>query len=364
MFKDILEKYLSGSRSNTKRPGGDRDRPVYPGLGDNEKYIRQQFGGTRDLIIRYFNIAGHTRAMLVYLDNMADSNIINRYILGPLMERRLDPAENVEGIVRTIVAVGSIQTHANIPEALEKVLYGNTAIFVQGRASVMVAETKGWQHRAVEEPETEPSVRGSREGFTESAMINQTLVRRRVRSARLRFESLALGEVTQCDVVLAYIEGLVKPQLLENIKGRLKEIKIDGILGSGYIEELIGDHPLSPFPTITHTEKPDRLAAALLEGRVGIIVDGTPLVLVVPTVFTDFFIAVDDYLERYYFGTFIRWLRYMALIMALILPSLYIAVTTHHHEMLPPQLALSIAGAPGGGAIFRLYRGPINGGGL
>lgn len=349
MLNKLFKKYAlpkkQGMNNNTADTGADESTPVYHSLIDNEKFLRREFGSTRDLIIRHFVIAGRAQAMLVYLDNMVDLKIINEHILEPLMEERTYPVSDLEDLVRTVISVGQISTASKMKELLTHVLYGNAAVFVDNMPQALVVESKGWQHRAIEKPETESNVFGPQEAFIESAVVNQTIIRRRVRSTKLRFDQMTVGEVTQTDVVVTYIEGLAKPELVDEVKRRLKNIKIDGTFCCGYFMELMDDNPTSPFPTIDSTERPDRLVSSLLEGRVGIIIDGAPFTLIVPVRLINFLMVPDDYYQRFYFSTVMRWLRILAFAIALTLPSLYIAVTTHHQEMLPTPLALTIAGA-------------------
>lgn len=345
MLKKLIKKISPGRKDKSQNTASVNKTPIYPSLTKVEKYLRQEFGNTSDLIIRRFVIAGQVPALLVYLDNMVDLKIVNEHIMEPLMEKQHYPVEDIEELVRTVVTVGQVQIFHTMDKVLEDVLYGSTAVFIEQMPLALVADTKGWKFRDIQKPDSEQNVLGPKEAFTETAIINQTILRRRIRSTRLRFEQLTVGEISKTDVFIAYIDGLAKPELIEEVKQRFNQFKIDGVPATNYLIELIDDHPLSPFTTIERTERPDKMTAALLEGRVGIIVDGTPFQLIVPTIFWDFLMTTDDYAGRFYFGSFMRILRILSLIVTLTLPSLYIAITTHHQEMLPTALALSIAGA-------------------
>jgi len=155
--------------------------------------------------------------------------------------------------------------------------------------------------------------------------------------------SLKIGRETKTQVIITYIENIADPTLIKEVKNRLSRIDIDGVLESGYIEEFIEDHPFSPFPQVLTTERPDVASANLLEGRVAILVDGTPFVLIVPVTLYSLLQAADDYYQRYLIGTLVRWLRYVFLLIALTLPSLYVAILTFHQEMIPTTLLLTIA---------------------
>lgn len=186
-------------------------------------------------------------------------------------------------------------------------------------------------------------VRGPRDSFVETLETNIALIRRRIKHPGLRMESTVIGKLTLTDVVVAYVEGVSRHGVADEVRRRLGRIEIDGVLESGQIEGLIEDQPLSPFPQVMRSERPDRVAAALTEGRVAILVDGTPFVLMIPATLSTFLTASEDYYERPFIGTFLRLLRYLALAISLSLPSLYVALTTFHQEMLPTPLVLSIA---------------------
>lgn len=216
-------------------------------------------------------------------------------------------------------------------------------LFLEGYQTCIVASTRGWRDRAVSEPQSQTVVRGPRDSFTETLRTNTALIRRRIKSPKLWIESQQIGEFTKTDIALVYIDGIADEQVIQEVKERLSKIDIDGILESGYIEELIQDEDYTPFPTMHNTERPDSVAAGLLEGRIAILVDGTPFVLMVPALFIQFFQAAEDYYQRADISTLIRLMRYMAFFLALLTPSAYIALTTFHQEMLPFALLISIA---------------------
>jgi spore germination protein KA len=193
------------------------------------------------------------------------------------------------------------------------------------------------------ESTTETVVRGPKEGFTENLRTNTALIRRKIKTPHLWLESKKIGRETVTDVAIMYIDGIANEKVIKEVHSRLDRIEIDGILESGYIEELIQDEALSPFPTVYYSERPDKIAAELLEGKVAILVDGTPIVLVVPALFVSFIQAAEDYYQRADISTLIRLLRFFSLFIALLGPSLYIAITTFHQEMLPTGLLINLA---------------------
>ncbi|MCL6477251.1 MAG: spore germination protein [Peptococcaceae bacterium] len=324
-----------------------------PRLDDNLNLLESILGRNTDVIIRRFRLgmAEQTGAAVIYVDGMVDKNVLNSNVMKPLMlESRkagFSPAgENLLGLVRNFtVTVSNIRDTHIMDDVVTGILYGDVILLIDGQDTALILGIKGWSAREVTEPESEVLVRGPREGFTETLRTNTTLIRRRLRSPNLTFEDLHIGRVSNTVVTIAYIRGIASPELVDEVKNRLRRIDIDGVLESGYLEELIEDNPYSPFPHIFHTERPDRVAAALLEGRVAVLTDGTPITLIVPGEFITFMQSPEDYYERYILGTSIRWLRYIAFTISLLLPSLYIAITTFHQEMIPTRLLISLAAA-------------------
>jgi hypothetical protein len=207
----------------------------------------------------------------------------------------------------------------------------------------LILSTRKYESRTVAEPEAETEIRGPRDGFVENIETNAALIRRRIKDYGLRFENLKIGQRTKTNISIAYIESLVNESILKEVKIRLNRINVDSILESSYIEEFIEDSPTSVFPQIEHTERPDVVSAAILEGRIAILVDNTPFVLMVPSIFWNFLASGGDYYERYHIGAFLRWLRLLSLFLSLSLSSFYILLTSFHQEMLPTTLALKIA---------------------
>lgn len=319
-------------------------------LKQNLDTITKALGDAQDLTIRKFTMASDdkVKAAVVALEGMTEHNLINEQVLKNLMldVRFEDPTGN-QALFQRIKTNGisslAIKEVKTIDEAVKGIIAGDTVFLLDGVNQALVIGSRGFKQRAVSDPLTEGVVRGPRDGFTETLSNNIALIRRRIKSPDLRLFGLKVGERTQTDVSIVYLEGVAKPELVDEVKKRIEKIKIDGVLESGYLEEFIEDSPFSPFPQIEHTERPDKVSAAILEGRVAIMVDTTPFVLIVPTIFLQFIQAVEDYYERFYFGSFIRGIRFLALFLSIAMPALYIAVTSFHQEMIPTPLALSIA---------------------
>ncbi|MCL6610800.1 MAG: spore germination protein [Peptococcaceae bacterium] len=322
-------------------------------LNANLDVLESILGQNDDLVVRRFRlgVAGQAGAAVVYINGMVQTDTINSAILKPLMlESRMAGFASAGGDLLELVrdcalCVSGSSDAPDMGKVVDGVLYGNVALMVDGEDTALIMDMKGWETRGISEPPSEVLVRGPREGFTEALRTNTSMIRRRLRSPNLVLESLNVGRVSHTEVVIAYINGTADPDLVSEVKRRLRRIDIDGVLESGYLEEFIEDSPYSPFPQVLHTERPDRVAAALLEGRVAIFTDGTPFVMIVPATIISFLQSPEDYFERYFLGTAIRLLRYIALASSLLLPSLYIAVTTFHQEMIPTRLLISLAAA-------------------
>jgi len=251
----------------------------------------------------------------------------------------------VQVVKESAIYVGSIQETQNTEDVLTGILSGDTALFIDGTNGALLASIRGWATRTVDEPKTEAVVRGPREGFIESLSTNISLLRRKIRNPHLKFEKSTVGTQTRTVICVAYIEGIADTKTVQEVRDRLSRIETDSILESGYIEEFIEDAPYSIFPTVGNSEKPDIVAAKLLEGRIAIFTDGTPFVLTVPYLFLEAFQNSEDYYSRPYLSTFIRWLRLLSFFIATFLPALYVAITTFHQELLPTALMISIASA-------------------
>ncbi|KKM11411.1 hypothetical protein SY88_08800 [Clostridiales bacterium PH28_bin88] len=335
-------------------PGGP-DIFLSRGLAANLRQVRSILGDSPDIVVREFDIGVHppVRAALVFVDGLAGKPSVHEHIMKSLMldasrtgtVEKQSPGLSMADIKESLLTMADVKEEPDLQKIIHGVLSGDTALLVDGFPVALVVVTRGWESRGISEPITEGAVRGPRDGFVETLRTNTALLRRRIKSPDLRFETMPVGRATRTDVTIAYIKDIVNEGVLAEVRRRLGRIDTDSVLESGYLEEFLRDHPYTPFPLIEYSERPDKIAAALLEGRVAILVDGTPFVLVVPAVFLQFFQASEDYYTLYHFGTLLRWGRFMGFLFTLYLPSLYIAVTTIHHELLPTSLALTIAGA-------------------
>jgi spore germination protein KA len=306
-----------------------------------------------DIVIKDFKF-GHNptvRGIIVYFDGLVDKNQIEFNLLKPLMLEMDVSHQDInyknQDIIKTIqekiLSIADLKTLENLQELCNHISSGDTVLLVEGYAIGLAASTRSWQGRPIQTPENEVVIFGSKEGFCETLRFNTALLRRRIKSTNFKIESMVIGKITQTDVVLCYIDHIAPPQLVKEVKERLKKIDIDGILDTSYLIEFIVDDRNTMFTQAMHTEKPDRVCGNLLEGRVCIMVDGSPMALILPISFPQYWTSSEDYSIHYIPASLFRILRFAAFWIALLLPSIYVAVITYHHEMIPTPLLLTIA---------------------
>lgn len=326
--------------------------PIDPSATANAGYLQRLLASPSDLIVKEIAIGtGDGRVVVCCIDGLVDRTIIDDRVLRPIMSKSpLDEtifasSDFLVWLQDYVLPLQGASLANDMNEAVDALLAGDTVLFADGSRQALVMSSKGWQTRAIEEPQTEAIIRGPRDGFTEEIRTNTALIRKRIRDPNLRMVSRTIGRRGRAELVVAYVEGIVHPELVKEVMRRVDTLDMDVFEGSGFVEQWLSDHPLSPFPTITSTERPDKVSGALLQGRVAIIVEGTPFQLIVPATFTTFFQSPEDYYQSWLIATSLRLLRYMAAFIATFLPALYIALLEYHHGMLPSRLAFSIAGS-------------------
>uniref|UniRef100_UPI00403F6815 spore germination protein n=1 Tax=Paenibacillus sp. FSL R7-0216 TaxID=2921677 RepID=UPI00403F6815 len=339
--------------SQTSAPG--EPQPLFTDLEANLHAIQETLGNSTDIIIRSLPIGhkGDRSMALLFTDGLADQKVITDFIMKSVMldinifgqtDRTVDPPSDVVLALKSYaLTIGDVRDVSDFDALYQALLSGDTVILVDGQDQGVVCSTRGWKDRGVSEPASENVVRGPRESFVESLRTNTALIRRKIKDPHLWLETMQIGRITRTDVAIMYIKGIANDEVVQEVRDRLTRIDVGSILESGYIEESIQDETFSPFPTIYNSERPDVIAAELMEGKVAILVDGTPFVLVVPALFVSFLHASEDYYQRADISSFIRLLRYLGIIISLLGPSLYVAITTFHQEMLPTQLLISLA---------------------
>jgi spore germination protein KA len=328
----------------------DQQHLVTSDLQRNVSYIKGLFQASSDIVFRSFSIGKNleVNAFLVAIDGLHDKIAVNENVLKPLMNldfRNFEGTDLLTYIEKSVLTIGSIKKENSMEKSVALLMKGDPLLFVDGLNGIYVLGTRGWEMRSIEEPVTEVSVRGSREGFVETLRTNTSMLRRIIHDPKLQIEQTLLGEITQTDVAIAYMDGIASPEIVLEVKKRLQRIKIDAVLESGYIEAYIEDAAFSLFPTISNTERPDVVAARLLEGRVAIIVDGSTAVLTVPHLMLEAFQYPDDYYLRSYYVTMLRLLRMLGFLVSTLLPASFVAFQDFHKEIFPTDLLISLAAA-------------------
>lgn len=318
-------------------------------LHTNLEIIKDQlnYPQNKDIIIREFRLANpdRTRAFLVYMDGMIDRkafyNLLECLMIPQNFEReKQNPICDV--IPEEIIRAGEMTKEYNFSSAIKFILNGLTVIFIDGCSYAISIETKGFEKRSVEGPSMESVIFGSQEAFIESLRTNVTLIRRIIKNKNLVTELVQLGEKNNAMCAIMYIKGIANPALVEEFTRRINSIKTDFLYSTGALEQFVEDSPLAIIPQTLITERPDRTASFLIEGKVAAIVDGSPYALVVPATFISLLQTHEDSNLRWQFGTFLRMIRFIAMSLALLLPGIYIALTNFHQEMIPTDLLISI----------------------
>ncbi|WP_246367059.1 spore germination protein [Paraliobacillus salinarum] len=319
---------------------------------ENKQVIYQALGESADITSRTISVDKQNQIsmVLLYINGLVDQKIIQNMVLETLMiemdeqtkQEVAQTPKDIQSIYQEFSLIAEeLQT---IEELILAILNGDTVFFIDGKTSGFSIKTQGDQtSRGVQQTTTQQVVRGPKDSFTESIDTNVALVRKRIKDPNLWSKKKVIGSKTHTTVVYAYLNGVVSSDLVTEVEERLSKIEVNSILESGNIEEFIQDETYTPFPTVYNTERPDAIAAGILEGRIAIFVDGTPDVLLVPVLFKHFLQSPEDYYQRSDIATLLRWLRTLALFLSLLTPSIYIALTTFHQEMIPTTLLISLA---------------------
>ncbi|MCQ1528297.1 spore germination protein [Lutispora saccharofermentans] len=359
MLKFIQKKFrfwniMSNSLYDDSNDEEDAKAVFSLNLKENIDILKNILGQSDDIVIREFAFGNSMKknGAVVFIEGLTNKTIINENIIMPLMygsrfagSEEIPDIDNIDSIRKCMVAAGDVERVSIVDKAVESCLSGYTILIVDGSREVLIVNSSGWKSRGVEEPKTEAVVRGPREGFSETLRTNTALLRRKIKNPNLALKTIVIGKNTKTNVCIAYLKGTANARLIEEIIRRLKRINTDSILESGYIEQFIEDAPFSIFPTIANSEKPDIVAAKILEGRAAIMVDGTPFVLTVPMVFIENFQSAEDYYSRPYLASLIRMLRFLSYLISILAPAIYVALTTFHQELIPTPLLLTMAAA-------------------
>ncbi|WP_412679431.1 spore germination protein [Brevibacillus fortis] len=335
----LRRKKTSAKDRMSRRSESHYVREIHDQLPDNIAELQRIFTLTPDLVIRQFNsLQVEGQIALVYLRSLADKNSINNNVLRPLLNQR----EGADKSLFELLSVGKVFTVYNFQSVETEILQGSSVLFIEGRKEALVVETHGWPQRAIEDPQLEASLKGAHQGFVETDAQNIALIRRYIPNRELKIKEIWVGERGATKLSVMFLADVANPDVLQELEDRIKLIEVDTILNTGELEEYIEDNPYSPFPQLITSERPDTVASHLLQGKIAVIVDRSPSVLIGPASFPSFFQNVDDYSTRWLVATFIRMLRYLAFIVATFLPAIYIALISFNYEVIPLDLILSI----------------------
>lgn len=300
----------------------------------NIKMVEEHFCHTEDLMKKEL-LFSKQKCVILFLDPLVKKELLQSSIIEPLLEGEIDGIEQ-------IVHAAEVKKTTLISEVGKQLLDGFCVILLEDDSQAYTASVGGIEGRSIEEPNNERSIKSSHDGFVEEFSSNLQLLRKRMKSPYLKVKYFTIGNLTHTKVGMVYLENLANKELVDEVERRITSNEIDQLYSTGDLEELIEDHPFSPFPQNLATERPDRAVSYLADGKIIIIVDGSPRVLVVPITFFAFYQAPDDYNSRWLVGSFFRVIRIFSFIVAISLPAIYIAIVSYHSEVLPIGILYSI----------------------
>lgn len=351
---------------------------IFTEIDKNLDFLKYKYNALicNDVIIREFSLLAQNieyKAFVMYIDGMVDSPVINEFILSPLMmrnranifddkqkkfvsEEKIDNVtlknfkkskekNLVDFIYNSLIPQNSVDKVTDFSDVYSAINMGNCMLFVDSLDTAFNLDVKGFKQRNIDSPSNEVVVRGSQEAFVENIRTNTSMIRRLVNNENLVMETLTVGQITKTQVSIGYIKSLANEDLVAEVRYRINNLSVDYLISSGQLEQLIQDSPESLFPQMVATERPDKVSNFLLEGRVIIIVNGSPYVLVAPGVFVDFITSPEDLNLKYQFSNMQKLIRLLAIFLSLLLPGMYIAITNYHQELIPTELLFTIAAA-------------------
>ena len=293
--------------------------PLHASLVENRQLAEKIFHLplNQDVITRAFSLPLRTpvNALLIYMEGISDKKLIDQVVLSPLMnlsrsqQLSLDP-NATDTLIASVLPSNQAKKLTSLGDVEQAVHSGNTVILIDGLHEAIAVDTKGWEHRSVDKPAIEPSIRGSQSSFTETLTVNTALIRTKLRTSDLITEALTIGDRGNTRCALMYLQSVANPKLVDEIRRRITAISTDVITDIGVLEQFIDEHPLIPFPTVLSTERPDRVPVHLAEGRVAVLLEGSPFAIIAPISLFSLFHAIDDYSFKLPAGVFMRMLRF------------------------------------------------------
>ena len=314
--------------------------PLSSSLDENVSLMKDIFEECDDLVYQFAEIE-NKKLCFIYFANMVNSQALFDIEQGLLKFETGDEA--LPALTRNSFSINHATELNDVGSVKEQIVAGQTILFIDQEKHAFMFPSSHSAGREVSEPSTEQTIKGSKESFVENIQTNVMLLRQRIRNPSLKIQQMTLGTQTNTRISVAYMKGVANEGIVQEVVQRLSQIEIDGILDSQSVASLINDTPKSPFPTVLTTERPDRVCGALLDGKIAILIDGTPFVLAVPVGFFDFFKSSEDYYENSFLSSTIRWVRFFGLLVALILPSFYIGLTMYHQDLIQTPFLIRIA---------------------
>ncbi|MED3476523.1 spore germination protein [Bacillus thuringiensis] len=310
---------------------------VFPSISENINYIKNFFYHSHDLKAYQFTLM-QKKCVIFYFETLIDQDKLEHKLFIPLSE-----CPTIDHIMNSFT-LGHFHKTAKFDDITSKMMNGFAILYIDGEQHVFLIDTAANFERTTDEPQNEKVVRGSHQGFVESLTINLNLLRKRIEDESLYIEYYTIGKKAKSKMAIAYMKGIAAKDVVHDVQKRLKSISVDMSFNPGNIEEFLEDSASSPFPQMLNTERPDRVEANLMEGRIAIFMEGSPTVLIIPVTFFSFYQSPDDYNSRAYIGTFVRIVRISSFLIAVTLPAIYIAVIGFHFEVLPKELLITVKG--------------------
>ena len=348
---DRMEREIEAKKAEAEKDPEPSDE-ISSDIKENLDYMKKIYSipVNSDIVLREFDInydGRPVKAFIIFFDGMTDREVINNYILKPLMVMSCmeirENSDNLEDfIARELLPHCQVKIEQGYSKVIDEINFGGCGLFADGVAVSFSADVKGWDHRGIEKPNNEIVIRGPQEAFNELLRTNTAQIRKRLKDEDLIVEDVSIGKVSKTPCSMLYIKDIANERLIDEVRRRLENINVDYMLDSGELEQLIEDSTIYPSPQMLSTERPDYVSGMLVNGKVAIIVNGSPIVLVVPTTAYELMHSAEDSYIRYPYANLLRAVRLIALFMALLLPGIYLAITNFHQEMIPTDLLLAI----------------------
>lgn len=367
MFKFLKNKinYLMNSPSTpSQEPPTDKNKIILSNnLSETITVLKRKYHNSADLVIKEMTI-NENKIAFITIESMVDMNQLSEMVLSPIMEFESveDDSVSLNTFIKDNIPMGvDIKCISTYEEVFHMIMSGSVTILIDGTCEAVSFSMVGYKFRSPDEPSGETNIRGSREGFCEVIRVNMTMVRRRLKSPNLKFELLQVGKKSKTDVCLMYLTDTADPKLVTYIKNRLHTINLDVILDTGYLVPFLEGKPFSLFSDIGSTERPDFICSKLSEGRVALLVDGSPFAIFLPYFFSDNFQNLDDYTTQPVYVSLFRLLKYLSFTLSALLPGIYVALGNQHPELLPDILLYRIATSEHTTAFPLIYQALIFG---